>query len=298
MGIVVLASAAFKGRDALGGVAVDDIDSLRAAIVDAEILVLAPRYGTMLREVWSAAKKLRWIHALGAGVETLPFDLLRDSDVIVTNSRGVYADALAEFVVGAMLWFAKDFRRLINNQRERKWEPFAVQRLEGATVGIIGYGSTGQAIARRVGAFDMRVLTLRRRGGTTLDELIPASDYVVVSTPLTEETRHLIDVRRLAQMRPSAVLINISRGAVVDEQALIDALRERRIRGAALDVFDSEPLPAESPLWTLENVLLSPHSADLTTDSHDRAIALFRRNLERFRKGEPLENVVDKTAGY
>lgn len=277
---------------------VQDADSLRRAIVDSEVLVLAPRYGSMIREVWPDAKKLRWIHSLGAGVETLPFDLLRESDVIVTNSKGIYADALAEWVVAAMMWFAKDLRRLAANQANAKWEPFAVQRLEGATLGIIGYGSVGETIAKRARPFDMRILTSRRTGGTPINDLLAASDFVVLCTPLTSETRHLIDAGRLARMRESAVLINISRGPVVDEAALIEALKARRIRGAALDVFETEPLPAESPLWSLDNVLLSPHSADHATDAHARAIELFHSNLGRFQRDEALENVVDKMVGY
>lgn len=280
------------------GVAAHDVASLRKAIAGAEVVVLAPRYGAMLREVWDQTGDLKWVHSLGAGVETLPFDLLQQRDVVVTNSRGIYADALAEFVIAAMLWFAKDLRRLVTSQSRRAWEPFAVDRLEGATAGIIGYGLTGHAVARRAEAFGMRVVSLRRSGGTSLDELVPASDYIVISTPLTPETSRMFDARRIAQMRRSAVLINIGRGPVVDEQALIEALRSNAIKGAALDVFETEPLPSDSPLWSLENVLISPHSADRTADSHDRAVALFLDNLERFRRGEALQNVVDKRAGY
>jgi phosphoglycerate dehydrogenase-like enzyme len=262
------------------------------------VLVLAPRYGEMLREVWPLPSGLRWIHALGAGVESLPFDLLRETDIVVTNSRGVYADALAEFVVAAIMWFAKGLPRLARNQREKKWEPFVVQRLEGATLGIVGYGSIGRAVAARLAPMGMSIAGATRHGDTLLDDVLAQSDYVVVSTPLTEETHHLISSRRIALLKPEAVLINISRGSVVDEAALIDALRSRRIGGAALDVFETEPLPSDSPLWTLDNVLISPHSADQTADSHERAMAFFRHNLERFRRGEPLENVVDKAAGY
>lgn len=165
-------------------------------------------------------------------------------------------------------------------------------------MGIIGYGAVGRAVARRAEAFATRVLTLRRHEGMALDELIPSSDYLVLSAALTPETRGLIDAKRIASMRPTAVLINVSRGTVVDEAALIEALRSRRIRGAALDVFEVEPLPPAHPLWTLDNVLISPHTADHAADSHARAIDLFLGNLERFQKGEPLANVVDKDLGY
>ena len=297
MRVVALIPASFNAQIAADAV-VHDEQSLRGALAGADVLVLAPRYGAMIREVWNEARHLRWIHSLGAGVEKLPFDLLRTTGVIVTNSRGVYADALAEFVVGAMLWFAKDFRHLMLNQAARRWETANVQRLEGATAGIIGHGSIGAAIGRRAEALGMRVLAARRSGGLPIDELIPQSDYVVLSTPLTAATRHLMNASRIALMRPTAVLINVARGAVVDEPAMIDALAARRIHGAALDVFETEPLPPGNRLWTLDNVLISPHSADQTRDSHQRAVAFFNANLERFRNGAPLENVIDKDAGY
>ena len=293
--VVALVAPNFR---AFGGAVAHDVDALRRELPNADVLVLAPRFGEMIRDVWPEAKHVRWIHSLGAGVEKLPFDLLRQSEVIVTNSRGVYADALAEFVIGAMLWFAKDFRRLVENQAARKWDALHVQRLEGATLGIIGYGSIGAAIGRRAEALGMHLLTARRSGGTPLDELIRSSDYIVLSTPLTPETRHLMNAERIALMRPTAVLINIARGAVVDEPALIDALAAHRIGGAALDVFEKEPLPSDNPLWSLDNVLISPHSADRTRDSHERAVAFFRENLARFERGEPLQNVIDKQSGY
>lgn len=275
----------------------EDAASLRNAVGDADVIVLAPRYGDVLRELWPAAKRVRWIHSLGAGVETLPFDLLRRSEVVVTNSRGLYADALSEFVIAAMLWFAKDLRRLVRNQASHVWEPFTVHRLEGSTVGIVGYGGIGRAVARRAEALGMKTVIVRRHEGD-LDAVIGASDYLVLSTPLTPETRGLINGERIARMRQTSVLINVSRGAVVDEAALVNALREKRIRGAALDVFDTEPLPPDHPLWSLDNVLISPHSADKTSDSHDRAMGFFLHNLERFRQEESLENVVNKREEY
>jgi phosphoglycerate dehydrogenase-like enzyme len=278
-----------------------DAASLREPIRTADAILLAPRYGSLLAGLWSAARNVRWIHSLGAGVETLPFELLRESDVILTNSRGLYADALAEFAIASMLWFAKDLRRLVRNQDARRWEPFVVERLEGKSVGIAGHGAIGQAVGRRAAALGMRVLSVRRRqefGDVTLDELIAESDYLVLSTPLTPTTTGMITRERLALMRTTAVLINVSRGAVVDQTALVEALTAKRIRGAALDVFEPEPLPVDDPLWTLENVLISPHTADRTADSHDRAMAFFLENLARFQRGESLENVVDKTEQY
>ena len=270
-------------------------------LVDAEAVLLAPRFGSVLTERWRETGNVRWIHALGAGVDTLPFDLLRSREIVVTNARGLYADALAEFVVAAMLFFAKDLRRLVLQQAARRWEPFTVERLEGQTLGILGYGSIGEAIGLRASALGMHLMTVRRRqeiGEPTIDDVLSACDFVALSMPLTPSTRGLIDGARIAAMRPNAVLINVSRGAVVDETALAGALEQRRIRGAALDVFVEEPLPPEHRLWTLDNVLLSPHSADQTADSHERAVRFFLENLGRFQRGDSLENVVDKVEQY
>ena len=275
--------------------------SLRGRFGDAEAILLAPRYGSLLSELWLELRNVRWIHSLGAGVETLPFDLLRRSEIVVTNSRGLYADALAEFAMASMLWFTRDLRRLVRNQDARRWEPYTVERLEGKTVGIVGYGGIGQAVGRRAAAMGMQTVSVRRRqepGEPTLDDVLRESDFVVLSTPLTPATRGLITRERLGRMRATAVLINVSRGAVVDQRALVEILEAGRIRGAALDVYEAEPLPPDDPLWRLENVLLSPHSADQTADSHDRAMSFFLENLARFRRGESLENVVDKAEQY
>lgn len=294
MRLVVVAKPTFRAlpllREAgIEFVTTNDPEGLRQA----EVILLSPRYGSILRGL--DAPHLRWIHALAAGVDTFPFDELRKRDVIVTNSRGIYADGLAEFVIAAMMWFAKDLSRLARNQAGHRWEPYAVQRLEGRTAGVIGFGGTGKAVARRAEALGMRIVVSSRRAA---DPAAFEADYVVLCVPLTDETRGLMSAERIAKMASHSVLINVSRGEVVDEEALVEALRARRIRGAALDVFTSEPLPPGHPLWSLENVLISPHTADRTEDSHDRAMRFFLRNLERFRRGEPLENVVDKMLGY
>lgn len=308
MRLLVLAPPSFGPLELLRRSAPDvelsvgtDVTSLRADAPRADAVLIAPRYAPLLTELWRELGNVRWIHTLAAGVESLPFDLLRRSDIVVTNSRGLYADALGEFAVAAMLWFAKDLRRLIRNQDQHRWEPFDVQRLEGQTVGIIGYGGIGHAVARRATALGMRVLTTRRRrelGDPTLEEVIAQSHYLVMCAPLTPSTYRLLSRDRFAAMSPDAVFINIGRGGTVDEDALLDALRHHRIRGAALDVFDVEPLPPEHPLWQLDNVLISPHSADHTADAHERAMTFYLENLRHFRAGEPLENVVDKLEQY
>lgn len=306
--LLVIAPADFAPLDLLRREAPDvalsigtDADALRAEAARADAVLLAPRYGALLTELWRELANVRWIHTLAAGVELLPFDLLQGRDVVVTNSRGLYADALGEFAVAAMLWFAKDLRRMARNQDARRWEPYTVERLEGRTVGIIGYGGVGEAVGRRAAALGMRVLPVRRRqefGEPTVDDVIAQAEYVVMSAPLTPGTYRMITRDRIASMKPHAVFINLGRGATVDEDALVDALRERKIRGAALDVFEVEPLPPEHPLWTLDNVLVSPHTADHTDDAHLRAMQFFVENLKRFRAGESLQNVVDKAERY
>lgn len=281
--------------------AAEDPEALRPMVPGAEVLLFAPRHARLLTDLWRDLTASRWIHTLGAGVEAFPFDLLRRSDIVVTNSRGLYADTLGEFAVAAMLWFARDLRRLQRSQAARRWEPFEVERLEGKTAGIIGYGGIGQAVGRRAAALGMRVISVRRQqefGDPTVEDVLSESDFVVLSTPLTPKTFRLLSRDRIGLMRNDAVLINVSRGQVVDEQALVEALQRGQIRGAALDVFETEPLPAESPLWALDNVLISPHSADHTADAHHRAMTFFIENLRRYQRGESLENIIDKEQGY
>lgn len=308
MRLVAIAPPSFEPLDALRReapgleiVAEEDLQKLRPLMARAEVLLLAPRHARLLTDLWRDLTATRWIHTLAAGVEALPFDLLRRSDIVVTNSRGLYADALGEFAVAAMLWFARDIPRLMRNQAARRWEPFNAERLEGKTAGIIGYGGIGQAVGRRAAALGMRVISVRRQqefGDPTIEDILSESDFVVLSTPLTPRTFRLMSRDRIASMRSDAVLINVSRGQVVDEESLIEALQSKKIRGAALDVFEAEPLPPASPLWTLDHVLISPHSADHTADAHHRAMTFFIENLRRYERGESLENVVDKEQGY
>ena len=308
MRLLALADPSFRPLELLRNQAPDvelivgiDAPALRDAARRADAVLIAPRGGAVLTDLWRELANVRWIHTLAAGVDTLPFDLLRRSNAVVTNSRGLFADALGEFAIAAMLWFAKDLRRLVRNQEARRWEPYTVERLEGKTVGIIGYGGIGQAVGRRAEALGMRVLTVRRRhefGDPTLEDVLAAADYVVMSAPLTPATFHMLTRERIALMKPEAVFVNVGRGKTVDEPALIEALREKHIRGAALDVVETEPLPPDHPLWHLDNVLISPHTADHAPDSHQRAMQFFLENLRRFRTGEPLENVVDKVEQY
>jgi phosphoglycerate dehydrogenase-like enzyme len=254
---------------------------------------------------------VRWVHSRAAGLDNLLFPELVESQVLLTNSRGVFSASLGEFVLATILYFAKDFRRMVRNQTAAVWEPFEVQEIRGQTVGILGYGDIGRAVASRVHAMSMRVLATKRHvpGSTDplverfykpeeLREMIALCDYIVATAPLTAETRHMISDAEFAVMKRTAVVINVGRGPVIDEAALLRALTARRIKGAGLDVFEHEPLPAGHLLYKLENVLLSPHCADYTADWQDQAMRFFLSQYGRFEKGEPLKNIVNKRLGY
>jgi phosphoglycerate dehydrogenase-like enzyme len=235
-----------------------------------------------------------------------------ESPVILTNSAGVFAQSLGEFALAGMLHFAKNLARMRRQQVARDWTCFDVDMLHGATLGIVGYGGIGRATAALGRAFGMKIHALRRHpersasdplidrayASAELHDLLASSDYLLVSAPLTAETRGLIGAAEFAVMRPHAVLINLGRGPVIEESALIDALENGRIRGAVLDVFDTEPLPSRHPFWKLDNVLLSPHTADHTASWMQDAMELFFANFARFTTGGKLANVADKRLGY
>lgn len=294
-------------------VAGDSAATFQPACADAQVLFNWSGSLPLLREVFRMCPNLCWVHSRSAGLERTLFPELRESSVPLTNGRGVFSTSLGEFTLGAILYFAKDFRRMIQNQLAGKWEAFDVTPVAQQTVGIVGYGDIGRAIAARVRPLGMKVLALNRhatarRGEDVLvDErfgpeqrlqMISRSDYVVVAAPLTMETRGMIGEAEFAAMKRTCVVINVGRGPVIEEKSLVRALAERRIKGAALDVFDQEPLPAGHAFYKMENVLLSPHCADHTPDWLDNAMEFFIEQLGRFRKGQPLLNVVDKKLGY
>ncbi len=274
----------------------------------AEVVIGWPRLPKVALE---RAVKLRWIQSVSAGVDRMDVDDYRH--LTLTNASGVAAVPMAEYVIGQMLLFAKGFPRMFRRQQERTWDrQFEAQEIEGKCCGIVGMGAIGGETARRARALGMRVLATRRsvtsRGSDDLaHELLPPadlpyllaeSDYVVLAMPLTPETRGMIGAAELALMKPSAVLINVARGAVVDEQALITALRDGTIAGAGLDVFEREPLPADSPLWEMENVVVTPHFSAGSERYAARAAIIVCDNLRRYLAGEPLINIVDLDRGY
>ncbi len=266
-----------------------------------------------LRQIFGECRRLKWVHTRPAGIDTLLFPELADSPVVLTNGSGVYSPSLGEFAAAAILYFAKDFRRMIRNQEAGRWEAFDVDEISGKTLGILGYGDIGRAIAQRARALGMEVLAIKRHalgpgepdpfahrvlGPEGKAEMVARSDYIAVAAPLTPETRGAIGEPEFAAMKREAVVINVGRGPVIDESAMIRALTERRIKGAALDVFDREPLPEGHPFYKLDNVLLSPHCADHTPTWVNDAMTFFLAQFERFAKGEPLRNAVDKRLGY
>lgn len=266
-----------------------------------------------LEAAWPALTGLRWVHSASAGLEHLLFPaLVQAAGVQLTNAKGVYSHSLAEYAVFCMKYFALDFPRVLRAKADGRWDPFTVEELRGKTLGVFGYGDIGRACAGLGKAQGMRVIALRRspeksRGDPLLDEalgpealceLAARSDYLLCATPHTPATDKIVSGEVIAAMPAHAVFVNVGRGKCVDEAALIAALREGRIKGAALDVFETEPLPPGHVLFGLDNVLLTPHCADRTRSFQEESLDLFVENMGRFVSGEPLENVVDKAAGY
>ncbi|HXG41262.1 MAG TPA: D-2-hydroxyacid dehydrogenase [Dehalococcoidia bacterium] len=287
--------------------------SLLSLLGEAEVLLSSPIVPPDLPQL---APRLRWLQLTSAGVDRLLESPVLRSGITVTTASGIHAVPIGEYVLGAMLALAKGFPQAMAAQRERAWRPYLPDELHGKTVAIVGLGAIGREVARLAKALGMRVLACRRScqepqerppDAPEVDLLLPPShlpqllaeaDYLVLAVPLTPETRGLIGRQELASMRQGACLINVARGPVVDEDALVEALRSGHLGGAVLDVFSQEPLPADSDLWGLPNVLLTPHISGGTPRYMERAVDLFCDNLRRYLAGEPLRNVVDPLRGY
>ena len=265
----------------------------------------------LLRAAFLANPGIGWVHSRSAGLDSILFPELVESAVPLTNGTGVFSQSLGEFALAVILYFAKDFRRMLRNQEAGRWEQFDVEEIAGHTVGIVAYGDIGRAVASRVHSMGMRVLALKRHapaatdpqisqfyGPDELAAMLGQCDFVVVAAPLTAETRHMISDAAFAAMKPNAVVINIGRGPVIDQAALVRALSAGRIKGAGLDVFEWEPIPEGDPIYKFENVLVSPHCADHTKDWLNQAMRFFVLQYERFSNGQPLENIVQKHLGY
>ena len=290
-------------------VVTDDAAEVEAALPEVEIAT-----GHVPPTLLARMPKLRWYQQWGAGADwLLRHPEIAARDFTLTNASGVHAIQISEHILALMLAFARHLPEAIRAQARGEWERQEREglfELAGKTMVLIGVGAIGGRTARLAAALDMRVIGVRRNAGEPapgvarmvgpdrLHEVLPVADFVVLTVPLTPETRHMIGERELRAMKPSAFIFNIGRGGTIDEDALIRALRAGWIAGAGLDVFEKEPLPADSPLWQMENVIITAHYSGATPHYSERALAIFLDNLRRYRAGEPLRNVVDRQLGY
>ena len=281
-------------------------DEMLEAVTDADIIFMARAYQ---REMVLRARCLKWLHLAGAGVDRLrPFDDLAP-EITITHTPSLNAHMMADYVMCVISMLAWNFPRIIRNQQQRCWQRWSAEKLEGKTLVLVGVGNIGTAIASRARAARMSLIGVRRQprsqdgfervvGRDRLPDVLPRADYVVICAPLTTETEGLISYRELRVMKESAYLVNVGRGAIVDEAALEAALGDGQIAGAALDAFVEEPLPTENKLWQLPNVIITPHISACSSDYDARALELFWANLERFLAGKSLQHVVDRSREY
>ncbi|MDQ4007724.1 MAG: D-2-hydroxyacid dehydrogenase [Actinomycetota bacterium] len=296
--------------EALGRVRTARAPELADALRGAEVLLAWDFTTPALSGAWSGADRLRWVHTASAGVDNVLTPEVRGSDVLVTNSRGVFETPIAEYVTGLVLMTAKDMLGTWQRQQRREWQHRETHSVQRRVAVVVGVGPIGRAVGRMLSGVGLRVRAVgrsRRTSDPDFGEVAPAeelhaqvadADYVVLAAPLTPDTRGMVDRDVLAAMPATAMLINVGRGELVVEDDLVAALRSGEIGSAALDVFEREPLPDDSPLWTMPQVLVSPHMSADTIGWRDDLAALFVENLGRWCKGEPLRNVVDKDLGY
>ncbi|NNC23129.1 D-2-hydroxyacid dehydrogenase [Salinisphaera sp. USBA-960] len=287
-----------------------DEAGLAESLPDSQIVLVTDFRSDALARTWPQAKNVDWVHAASAGVDQLMFDALRTSDVAITNAQGIFDHAIAEYVLGAILFFAKDTRHNVVYQQQKRWVHRDTETIADKRVVVAGAGSIGHEIGALCRAAGMAVdgVASRAREGDDvfgrihaaahIDDVLTEADYVVIAAPLTDATRHWFDAARFNAMPPHARLINIGRGPIVVTDDLVDALQNNQIAGAALDVFENEPLPADHPLWSMDNVLLSPHMAGDFVGWREALIDQFLANLDRWQTGQPLFNPVNKKAGY
>ena len=289
---------------------------------DVEVLLRGWLSAEAFDRLLARAPRLAWVHSASAGVERALTPTARARGVVITNARGVFSRPIAEYVLMMILAISRRLPQLLELQRERTWQPLEGSELRDLTIGVVGLGSIGRAVAALASAFGCRVVAVRRRteasgsasrgdvdglrevepdevlGPEGLPALLAQSDFVVLAAPLTSETEGMIDDAALAAMKRGSWLINVARGRLIDERALLRALGEGRIGGAVLDTFTEEPLPPDSPFYDLPNAIVTPHTSWSSARVLDRSVELFCDNLRRFAAGEPLLNVVDPDAGY
>lgn len=290
-----------------------DYKDLNREIADADVLVA----WSLRAENIKAARKLRWIHSTAAAVHAVLIPEVVDSEIVVTNARNVHGAVVAEHAMSLIYALAKRLHILRDRQSQREWAQQTLwdsdqrpRELAGSTVVLVGLGAIGENVARGAHAAGMHVIGVRehpRRGSRSvekvvgfeqLDKVLPQADFLVLAAPVTDKTRGLIDAVRLAMMKPSAFVINVARAQLLDHPALIAAIQRRRLAGAALDVFEEEPLPRDSPLWSVPEILITPHTAGLTENMWQRHYELLVENLKRFRTHRPMVGAVDKAKGY
>ena len=284
--------------------------ALNAMLPGADVLLGWNFSAKDLRMAWKNAAELRWIHWCGAGVDAALFPELVNSEVCLSNVRGLFAHAMAEYTLGLIQYFAKGFGRTIDSQQHKRWDYRQIEMVAGREVLVVGVGSIGRAIGKLLQANHMQVVGVGRTARpdgehfqriasvSDLDTLLPKTDYVVLITPLTPTTAGLFQAQQFKLMRNTSRFINLGRGALVNEAALTNALRQGEIAGAALDVFEQEPLPTESPLWGMQNVFVSPHLSGAYIGYHADMADIFLDNFERYVKQQPLRNLVDKQLGF
>ncbi|MEU6334206.1 D-2-hydroxyacid dehydrogenase [Streptomyces cellulosae] len=282
-----------------------DESTLAERLPHADVLLVWDFTSHAVRRAWPGeGPRPRWVHTASAGVDHLLCPELAASDTVVTNARGVFDGPIAEYVAGLVLAFAKDLPRTLRLQRERTWLHRATRRVAGTRACVVGSGPIGRTVAGTLEALGVRTALVGRaardgvHGPEDLDRLLAHADWVVAAAPLTDETRGMFDARRFGLMQPSAHFVNVGRGELVVEEALVRAVRDRWIAGAALDVFTAEPLADGSPLWELEGVVVSPHMSGDTVGWRDELAAQFVELYELWEAGRPLVNVVDKRRGY
>jgi len=263
-----------------------------------------------LRDILGVCERLMWVQVGGAGVEWALFPEMVKSDVVLTNARGIFSEPIADHVFALLLGLTRGLPRALANQRAHVWESFGAHELSGKVMGIVGPGGIGAAVARRAAGFGMRVVAVRKRADVPLEHadnvwgreglgtLLKMSDAVAICAPLTKETRGMIGWKELALMKETAYLINVGRGKIVDEEALLEFLKGKKIAGAGLDVFGTRRPPQDSELWDLDNVIVTPHMAGNSPEVFERRTELYCENVRRFVAGEQMLNVVNKEAGY
>lgn len=291
-----------------------DIEMLKESRANV-IFTSHPNSREILAKLLQQIPSIQWIHSRSAGIDYITSEELASSSVLMTNAKGAFSSTLAEYTMMAIAYFAKDLPRLLKQKNDKKWEKYCVEEIRGKTLGVVGYGDIGRAAAKLAKAYGMTVKALRRNPQNShndpfcdevysnekesLHRIMSESDYILCAAPLTPETKGMFDKEAFGSAKQNSVFINVGRGPIVEEGALIDALKNGPLKGAALDVVATEPLPKDSELWELPNVLISPHNMDMTETFTQEATDFFiEENLPRFVRNEVLLNPVDKVAGY